>query len=52
MLIVSPNVLFYIIIINFIIKLLGGFNILLTFINKYLKLIKLISNKLINNTEN
>ena len=38
--------------INFIIKLLDEFNILLILINKFLKLIKLISNKLTNNTKN
>ena len=52
MLIALLNILFHIIIINFIIKLLGRFNILLIFINKFLKLVRLILNKSIDNIEN
>ena len=37
---------------DFIMELLDGFNILLTFINKFLKLVKLILNKLINSVKN
>ena len=44
MYIVLLNIVFYIIIIDFIVELLGGFNILLTFINKFLELVKLILN--------
>ena len=36
---------------DFIIELLGGFNILLIIINKFLKLVKLILNKLTDNIE-
>ena len=50
--IASLNILFYIITIDFIIELLGGFNILLTLTDKILKLVKLILNNLINNAEN
>ena len=51
MLIILLNIPFYIIIIDFIIELLDGFNILLTLTNKFLKLIRLILNKLINSAE-
>ena len=46
------NILFHIIIIDSIIELLGGFNILLNLIDRCLKLIELILNKLINSAEN
>ena len=52
MLIVLLNILFYIIVISFTIELPGEFNILFIFINKFLKLIKLIIDKLINSVKN
>ena len=52
MLIVSLSILFYMIIMNFIIELLDRFKILLILIDKFLKLIKLILNKLINSVKN
>ena len=50
--IVLLNILFRIIIIDFLIGLLNKFNMLLILINKFLKLIKLIPNKLIDSAEN